>query len=528
MTTKAKKFRIRRNPPTSGEARSPRAQTQDNDSLFAGPEDGLGDAPFPTAGVPAPREDEIDAIRREGLTGRQLRMARRVAQKHGLAPTSDFDAVRLLREQGIDPFERSNMLSVVTGSAQREAPMPDRLPQTVKPVQLPSTEVMAEDNRAKEIMRMQRDIVRRRRRRAAQLIARLAFFVFLPTIITGYYFFKIATPMFESHAEFVIQQANPAGASSSLGGLFSGTGLATAQDSITVQGYLQSRDAMLRLNDDLGFIKHFQQPQIDPLQRLEIGTSLEDAFKVFRRHVKISYDPTEGIIKMDVIAADPNVAVAFSERLIAYAEEQVDNLTQRLREDQMRGARESFEEAEAKLIAAQETVANLQERLGVLDPLAESSALMGQITTFETQLQEKRLQLQQLLDNASPNQARVDGTEGDIRRLEALIAELRAQMTEDVAGRDSMARITGQLRLAETDLETRRLMMTQALQQMETARTEANRQTRYLSLGVSPIAPDEAAYPRALENTALALLIFGGIYLMVSITASILREQVAG
>ena len=37
-------------------------------------------------------EQDIDAIRREGLTGRQLRMARRVAQKHGLAPTSDFDA----------------------------------------------------------------------------------------------------------------------------------------------------------------------------------------------------------------------------------------------------------------------------------------------------------------------------------------------------------------------------------------------------------------------------------------------------
>ncbi|MEP2184815.1 hypothetical protein, partial [Roseibium sp.] len=55
-------------------------------------------------------EQDIDAIRREGLTGRQLRMARRVAQKHGLAPTSDFDAVRLLRAKGIDPFQRSNML----------------------------------------------------------------------------------------------------------------------------------------------------------------------------------------------------------------------------------------------------------------------------------------------------------------------------------------------------------------------------------------------------------------------------------
>jgi capsular polysaccharide transport system permease protein len=62
--------------------------------------------------------------------------------------------------------------------------------------------------------------------------------------------------------------------------------------------------------------------------------------------------------------------------------------------------------------------------------------------------------------------------------------------------------------------------------QLEAARIEANRQVRYLSMGVSPVAPDEASYPRSFENTALAFLIFGGIYLMLSMTASILREQV--
>jgi capsular polysaccharide transport system permease protein len=62
---------------------------------------------------------------------------------------------------------------------------------------------------------------------------------------------------------------------------------------------------------------------------------------------------------------------------------------------------------------------------------------------------------------------------------------------------------------------------------METARTEANRQVRYLSLSVSPVAPDEATYPRAFENTMVALLIFAGIYLMISMTAAILREQVS-
>ena len=59
------------------------------------------------------------------------------------------------------------------------------------------------------------------------------------------------------------------------------------------------------------------------------------------------------------------------------------------------------------------------------------------------------------------------------------------------------------------------------------ARRLTNRQVRYLSLGVSPVAPDEATYPKAIQNTIVAFLIFSGIYLMLSLTASILREQVS-
>jgi capsular polysaccharide transport system permease protein len=81
--------------------------------------------------------------------------------------------------------------------------------------------------------------------------------------------------------------------------------------------------------------------------------------------------------------------------------------------------------------------------------------------------------------------------------------------------------------VAQADLQTRQMLLAQALQSMETSRIEANRQVRYLSLSVSPIPPDEPAYPRAFENTMVTMLIMLGIYLMVSMTASILREQVS-
>ena len=229
---------------------------------------------------------------------------------------------------------------------------------------------------------------------------------------------------------------------------------------------------------------------------------------------------------MEVIAADPATSAAFARALLSFAEEQVDQLTQRVRADQMKGARESYAEAETKVQAAEAKVLDLQEKLGVLDPTAESTATMAEVAQLETLLREKQLELDQLLDNAKPNQARVDGVRGDMARLQTQIDGLRQRMTSGENGNLSLARITGQLRIAETELQTRQAMLAQALQQQETARIEANRQVRYLSTSVSPIAPDEATYPKAFENTALAFMIFAGIYLMLSLTASILREQV--
>jgi capsular polysaccharide transport system permease protein len=179
------------------------------------------------------------------------------------------------------------------------------------------------------------------------------------------------------------------------------------------------------------------------------------------------------------------------------------------------------------MLEAQQKVVTLQEKQGIIDPVSETGALMAQISGFETEMQKKNLELQQLLDNAKPNQARVDGVRGDIQRLSDLVASLRSQISNSGNSTDSLARVTSELRMAEVELQTRQVMMTQALQSLETSRVEANRQVRYLSIGVSPVAPDEPTYPRAFENTLVAFLIFAGLYLLMSLTASILREQVS-
>lgn len=491
-------------------------------------------------------EQEIEKIRREGLSARQLRSARRLALSQSIKITSDFDAVYKLRAQGIDPFQDSALIQMIsaenetqTNDAKQNTGQPadaphtaddkSTLPETIKPIQVPS-DPQPEENHFADIASIQRDIAQRRRQRLLTLSIRLFLFVFIPTIICGWYFIFIATPLYATKSEFVIQQADPTGGLSSGGtsSLLGGaSALSSVRDSMTVQGYLQSLDAMLRLDKDKNFKSHFSAPTVDFVQRLNPDATLEDIYDVYKSNVKISFDPTEGIVRMEVLATNPKMSADFSNALISYAEEQVDHLTKRLREDQMRSASSSYDKAYLELVEAHKKVVALQEKFDVLSSEVEVNLITTQISQLETQLSQNRLSLFQLESDGQTNQSRVKPIKQQIKALEQEIATLRSRLTNSRAGQESIAQIRSELLVAQADVETRQLILAQSVQAMELARVEANRQVRYLLVSVSPIPPEEAIYPKAFANTLVAFLIFAGIYLTISMTVAILKEQVS-
>ncbi len=536
MTTKpkAKKFRIKRSAPQEADATAP----QDAAQPAAQEAPGEGDAQAAAAAVDAQpaakpaaaQSQNIDEIRKEGLTGRQLRMARRMAQRQGLAPSSDFDAVRLLRAKGIDPFQRNNLIEVVTGGDAAERPQKPQvqLPQTIPAEKetLPSTELSPSERRAAEIMNIQRDIGRRRRRKLLLLLTRLTAFVFLPTLIAGYYYYVVATPMYTSKSEFLILTADGGGGGGGgLGGLLPSQ-FATGQDSIATQSYLQSKDAMLRLDEDLGFRAHFSQDWIDPIQRLDPDASNEKAFKLYKKYIKLGYDPTEGVIKMELSSADPELSELFSRRLIEYAEERVDNLSREKRLDAVRTAQEGLDEAKAERRAAQERMVKLQEGT-ILDPQGEIASIRQLISSVELQIQEKQLALDIQMNNTRPNKAKVDALTSEIAVLTTEWKKQKARLNQATEGSSSLASQSAEIQMAQADLATADLVLQGALETKRLSEIEANKQVRYLTVSVRPVASQDPSYPRSFENTVLAFLIFAGIYLMISLTVSILKEQIS-
>lgn len=396
-----------------------------------------------------------------------------------------------------------------------------------RPPAIPQAAADPASERETRIGEVRRGLARRRRRRMAMLLLRLAIFVLLPTAVAGYYFFVTATPMYETRAEFVIQKSEGSGGpGSGLGGLLSGFGLADAKDSIAVQGYLTSQSAMIRLEEEHGFVAHFTDPGIDPLQRLSPDATRAEAYALYGRHVSVGFDLTEGILRMSVIAADPETSARYSEALISYAEEMVDSLSSRARAENMKGAEKSFEAREADVRAAAERVLDLQERYDTFSAEGELQIDMSVIQAQELELEQLRRERNELLSNARPNEARLAVLERDIAFIEGSIDRRRAALTAS-GEKVSLARISSLLKMAQSDLAAKEQMRVMALNTLEQARIEAARQVRYLSVNVPPVAPDVATHPRRLENTAIAFFTCLGLYLMISLTLSILREQVS-
>jgi capsular polysaccharide transport system permease protein len=99
-------------------------------------------------------------------------------------------------------------------------------------------------------------------------------------------------------------------------------------------------------------------------------------------------------------------------------------------------------------------------------------------------------------------------------------------MVHTSKGENSLAQLSVNIQMAQADLAARDMMLQLGLQQVEQTRMEANRQLRFLTVSVYPVLTQEPTYPRRCESTGLAFLIFSGIYLMISLTASILRDKV--
>jgi capsular polysaccharide transport system permease protein len=191
----------------------------------------------------------------------------------------------------------------------------------------------------------------------------LALFV-LPMMIATLYYGLIAADQYASEARFVVRSLSSGGGIASLGLGASGSnntpmvasnqglGRATSDDTYSVNEYIRSRDAVDRLERDDDLRAILARPEGDFINRypnLWTRNNKETLYRHYRKLVDVEVQSDSGISVLEVRAFQPEDAQALARALLAHAEELVNKLNLRAREDAVKFASEVVQKAEDRI-----------------------------------------------------------------------------------------------------------------------------------------------------------------------------------
>jgi capsular polysaccharide transport system permease protein len=365
--------------------------------------------------------------------------------------------------------------------------------------------------------------VRALQRSRVQSLA-FALTVLLPTLLGGLYAFVIAADVYVSEAQFWVRgnrQAQP----SVLGGLLGAAGVSTsAEESLAVQAYARSHDAVRDLERSVGLPEIYTRPEADWWSRLEEDAPLERLVEFHRRMVTIRHDERSGITTLRVHAFRADDARRAAEALLELSEDLVNRLSQRSMDDALRLARTELAMAEQRAGEAREALDRFREEARELDPGQAGAAVRGIVAGLEGQLVQLRAEIGQKSTFMRPDNLGLAALRSRAEAIEQEIARERARLAGEngaIAGMiGGFERLMLQREFADRGLAS-------ALASLEQARVEAQRQHLYVVRMVQPQSPEEAMYPRRwllLMSIFVAALL---TYAVAQLTFSALKDHVS-
>ena len=219
------------------------------------------------------------------------------------------------------------------------------------------------DNRAEPVACRQKPGIARQliRRASANLLFIFCFAV--PVMLTAIYYLFDASSMYISESRFIVRSSV---ISPRLGVAGSNVGqvsnlVRTNDDTQSVNAYLFSRDAMERLIRENQFLELVSRPEADFLSRFPhfwSGTDHEALFERLSEYIEPTFDTEAGVSTLRVRAFRPEDARAIVLALLSHAEELINKLNDRAKDDAIAYAEEVVGRAEAKVKDVQARIAD--------------------------------------------------------------------------------------------------------------------------------------------------------------------------
>ena len=345
----------------------------------------------------------------------------------------------------------------------------------------------------------------------------------VPVLVAAVFFGFIATDRYVSESSVVIRSGSSQSAGLSLGGLLPLPG-SSGQDVVVVADYILSSQMISHLNDKLGLVEHYSQPDIDRVTRF----NPRDSFEVFHDYMKnmitVAYEETTEIISVKVRAFTPEMAYAINQEVIEQSEQLINELSNRVVEDSLSMA---AREVEMALENARDISGRLSTFASVnnsLDPTVESNSILSVIASLEAKLAEARALFAEKSAYLRESSAEMISIKNRIEGLKTQLTREREKIT--VPGEQGMGRLLEDYKPLLVEEELSRQRYASALLAFESARADSQQQKQYLEMFVKPNLPTSSTEPARLFDAISAVLISFLLYAIFALCRAAVREHI--
>lgn len=342
---------------------------------------------------------------------------------------------------------------------------------------------------------------------------RLFFFlVVVPTLAAVVYFGFVASDVYISESRYVVRSPEKP-AASGLGLVLASAGFSNAgEEAFAAKSFVESRGALADINRRGEFTKAYDNDRISIFDRFNptgFSGSFEDLYKYYLTKVRVDGDVTTSISTLTVRAYTPDDAYRINSRLLEIAEQTINRMNQRGRQDMIRFAQVEVDDAQTRARAAGVALAAFRNREGVVDPEIQATAQMAMISKLQDEVIATQTQLNQFRA-FTPQNPQIPSLEN---RLATLRGAIREQMGALAGGDRSLAASAVQYQKLFLEQEFANKQLTGALASLQEARNEARRQQVYVERIAQPNRPDAPLEPRRsrgiLATLALGLVAWG-------------------
>lgn len=304
-----------------------------------------------------------------------------------------------------------------------------------------------------------------------------------------------------------------------LGSILSGSGFSRSQDdSLSVQDFVLSRDALSHLDLKLQARSSYSNQNIDILSRFPAvfdDDSFESFYKYYGKQVSITHDSASNISTLKVRAFDAKQSQAINESLLNMSEQLVNQMNERGRQDLIKFAQTEVNDAERIAKAAALALATFRNQRAVFDPERQSVIQLQLISKLQDELIATKMQLAQT-SAIAPQNPQIPVLQ---KRSTALQKEIDSEMAKiSGSGGNSLTNKATEFERLSLDRAFAERQLAAALTSLENAKNEARRKVLYLERIAQPNTPDVAVEPKRLKSifsTLLMGLIAWGIISML-------------